>query len=158
MFASSQLIYAHDADCLLPSYVPKLLSGFRPLVFVLAVYLSFYQVVRVALRAIILAMKDQLKNAGKYPAPSESRTFVYHFRFMAFVIIIVSLTMPIQLFSQRTAKPVLYGRHWVAITGKPIAATAGAMIFQKGGATRDSGSIATRRRPVVGAAFSSDTV
>jgi len=46
--------------------------------------------------------------------------------------------MPSQLFSQRTAKPVLYGRHWVAVTGKPIAATAGAMIFQKGGNAVDA--------------------
>jgi len=35
-------------------------------------------------------------------------------------------------------KPVLHGRHWVAITGKPIAATAGAMMFQKGGNAVDA--------------------
>ena len=46
--------------------------------------------------------------------------------------------MPNQTFSQRTQKPVLYGRHWVAVTGKPIAATAGAMIFQKGGNAVDA--------------------
>ncbi|MGH7503100.1 MAG: gamma-glutamyltransferase family protein [Longimicrobiales bacterium] len=40
--------------------------------------------------------------------------------------------------AQRTAKPVLHGRHWVAITGKPLAATAGAMIFQKGGNAVDA--------------------
>jgi gamma-glutamyltranspeptidase/glutathione hydrolase len=60
------------------------------------------------------------------------------FRFIAFVLIICNLAMPSQLFSQRTAKPVLYGRHWVAVTGKPIAATAGAMIFQKGGNAVDA--------------------
>ena len=38
----------------------------------------------------------------------------------------------------RTAKPVLHGRHWVAITGKPLAATAGAAIFQKGGNAVDA--------------------
>ncbi len=38
----------------------------------------------------------------------------------------------------RTAKPVLHGRHWVAITGKPLAATAGARIFQQGGNAVDS--------------------
>ena len=38
----------------------------------------------------------------------------------------------------RTAKPVLHGRHWVAITGKPLAATAGAMIFLKGGNAVDA--------------------
>src|SRR3989454_3019921 len=43
------------------------------------------------------------------------------------------LISPVALASQRTQKPPLHGRHWVAITGKPLAATAGAMIFQKGG-------------------------
>ncbi len=46
--------------------------------------------------------------------------------------------MPSNVFSQRTQKPVLYGRHWVAVTGKPIAATAGAMVFQKGGNAVDA--------------------
>jgi gamma-glutamyltranspeptidase/glutathione hydrolase len=40
--------------------------------------------------------------------------------------------------SARTAKPVLHGSHWVAITGKPLAATAGAAIFQKGGNAVDA--------------------
>ena len=31
--------------------------------------------------------------------------------------------------AERTQKPVLHGRHWVAITGKPLAATAGAVII-----------------------------
>lgn len=34
---------------------------------------------------------------------------------------------------RQTQKPPLHGRHWIAITGKPLAATAGAMMFQKGG-------------------------
>src|ERR1700732_98891 len=38
----------------------------------------------------------------------------------------------------RTQKPPLYGLHWMAMTGKPIAATAGAMIFQKGGNAVDA--------------------
>src|SRR3569832_2462105 len=38
----------------------------------------------------------------------------------------------------KTQKPPLHGRHWVAITGKPLAATAGAMIFQKGGNAIDA--------------------
>jgi gamma-glutamyltranspeptidase / glutathione hydrolase len=50
--------------------------------------------------------------------------------------------------AQRTAKPVLHGRHWVAITGKPLGATAGAMIFNKGGNAVDAtcamlGAVAT---------------
>ncbi len=40
--------------------------------------------------------------------------------------------------AQRTAKPVLHGRHWMAITGKPLGATAGAMIFTKGGNAVDA--------------------
>ncbi len=39
---------------------------------------------------------------------------------------------------QRTEKPVLHGREWVAVTGKPLAATAGAMIFAKGGNAVDA--------------------
>ena len=35
-------------------------------------------------------------------------------------------------------KPVLHGQHWVAITGKPLAATAGAMMFQQGGNAVDA--------------------
>src|SRR5436853_7454656 len=61
-----------------------------------------------------------------------------NFRFALFFLIMVSLAMPNDLFSQRTQKPVLYGRHWVAVTGKPIAATGGAMIFQKGGNAVDA--------------------
>jgi gamma-glutamyltranspeptidase/glutathione hydrolase len=41
--------------------------------------------------------------------------------------------------TQRTTeKPILHGRHWVAITGKPMAATAGAMMFQQGGNAVDA--------------------
>jgi gamma-glutamyltranspeptidase/glutathione hydrolase len=40
--------------------------------------------------------------------------------------------------AQRTVKPALLGRHWVAITGKPLGATAGAMMFQKGGNAIDA--------------------
>jgi gamma-glutamyltranspeptidase/glutathione hydrolase len=38
----------------------------------------------------------------------------------------------------RTEKPVLHGRHWVAITGKPLGATAGAITFLKGGNAVDA--------------------
>jgi gamma-glutamyltranspeptidase / glutathione hydrolase len=40
--------------------------------------------------------------------------------------------------SQQTQKPVLHGKNWMAITGKPLAATAGATIFQKGGNAVDA--------------------
>ena len=37
-----------------------------------------------------------------------------------------------------TQKPVLHGKHWVAITGKPLAATAGARTFLQGGNAVDA--------------------
>jgi len=40
--------------------------------------------------------------------------------------------------AQKTAKPILHGKHWVAITGKPLAATAGGMIFTRGGNAVDA--------------------
>ncbi len=40
--------------------------------------------------------------------------------------------------AQQTQKPPLHGKNWMAITGKPLAATAGSMIFQKGGNAVDA--------------------
>jgi gamma-glutamyltranspeptidase/glutathione hydrolase len=40
--------------------------------------------------------------------------------------------------AQQTQKPVLHGKNWMAITGKPLAATAGAIVFQKGGNAVDA--------------------
>ena len=40
--------------------------------------------------------------------------------------------------AQRTEKPPLHGKNWMAITGKPLAAQAGAMIFQQGGNAVDA--------------------
>jgi gamma-glutamyltranspeptidase/glutathione hydrolase len=37
-----------------------------------------------------------------------------------------------------TQRPPLHGRHWMAITGKPLGATAGAMAFQQGGNAVDA--------------------
>ncbi|NOT75388.1 MAG: gamma-glutamyltransferase family protein [Cyclobacteriaceae bacterium] len=41
-------------------------------------------------------------------------------------------------FPVTTQKPPLHGKHWMAITGKPLAATAGATIFIKGGNAVDA--------------------
>ncbi len=38
----------------------------------------------------------------------------------------------------QTQKPVLHGKHWVASTGKPLGATAGAKIFDRGGNAVDA--------------------
>lgn len=46
-------------------------------------------------------------------------------------------TVP-HLAAQRTEKPPLHARHWLAITGKPLAATAGALMFARGGNAVDA--------------------
>lgn len=58
-------------------------------------------------------------------------------------LIAVLLTLSLSLctfnaYAQRTSKPVLHGKHWIAITGKPLAATAGAMMFAQGGNAIDA--------------------
>src|ERR1700742_513394 len=40
--------------------------------------------------------------------------------------------------AQRTEKPQLHGNHWMAVTGKPLSAEAGAQIFQRGGNAIDA--------------------
>jgi gamma-glutamyltranspeptidase/glutathione hydrolase len=40
--------------------------------------------------------------------------------------------------AQQTQKPPLYGNNWMAITGKPLGAEAGAQIFQRGGNAIDA--------------------
>src|SRR3982751_6408428 len=58
---------------------------------------------------------------------------------LSFLLLLSILaTFPLRLNAQRTQKPPLHGKHWMAITGKPLAATAGAMIFQKGGNAVDA--------------------
>jgi gamma-glutamyltranspeptidase/glutathione hydrolase len=52
-------------------------------------------------------------------------------------IALVFFAFPL-LAQPRTEKPPLHGAHWMAITGKPLAATAGAMMFQKGGNAVDA--------------------
>jgi gamma-glutamyltranspeptidase / glutathione hydrolase len=53
-------------------------------------------------------------------------------------LLVPLLLLPATVEAQRTMKPVLHGQEWVAITGKPLAATAGAMIFQQGGNAVDA--------------------
>jgi gamma-glutamyltranspeptidase/glutathione hydrolase len=59
-------------------------------------------------------------------------------RWAACGLILAMVLVPLRLHAQQTAKPVLHGKHWVAITGKPLAATAGALMFQKGGNAVDA--------------------
>jgi gamma-glutamyltranspeptidase/glutathione hydrolase len=52
--------------------------------------------------------------------------------------LLVTLCFSGVVFAQNTTKPVLHGKHWVAVTGKPLAATAGAMTFTRGGNAVDA--------------------
>src|SRR5215203_877872 len=63
----------------------------------------------------------------------EMRRLMYHYIVYSLFFITCLNTM-----AQQTQKPVLHGRNWMAITGKPLAATAGAAIFQKGGNAVDA--------------------
>jgi gamma-glutamyltranspeptidase / glutathione hydrolase len=65
------------------------------------------------------------------------RTFLTAASILAFLVVTVA---PAGLEAQqfRPQKPILHGKHWVAITGKPMAATAGAMMYMKGGNAVDA--------------------
>jgi len=52
--------------------------------------------------------------------------------------VIMSNAQTFNTFPVTTQKPPLHGKHWMAITGKPLAATAGAMIFDRGGNAIDA--------------------
>ena len=58
--------------------------------------------------------------------------------FVTIVCFLTALCAAGPVEAQKTAKPVLHGKHWVAITGKPLAATAGSMIFTRGGNAVDA--------------------
>ena len=54
------------------------------------------------------------------------------------ILLLIFIAAPFKFYGQRTQKPVLHGHRWMAITGKPLGATAGAMTFQKGGNAVDA--------------------
>ncbi len=62
------------------------------------------------------------------------------YRFIAglFLICFLSGVFIMSQAQNKTEKPVLHGKHWVAITGKPLASTTGAMMFMKGGNAVDA--------------------
>jgi len=67
---------------------------------------------------------------------TSKEAFLAAFRFIPFGLVVLLAFSGLS--AQKTEKPILHGRHWVAITGKPLAATAGAMMFQKGGNAVDA--------------------
>lgn len=54
---------------------------------------------------------------------------------VALAALVATIAAPVQA---KTVKPPLHGQHWVAVTGKPLAATAGARIFMQGGNAVDA--------------------
>ncbi len=50
--------------------------------------------------------------------------------------LLVALSQP--ALAQRTHKPPLHGQDWIAVTGKPLGATAGAQVFMRGGNAVDA--------------------
>ncbi len=57
-------------------------------------------------------------------------------KFLLSIFFLVGFTLNIM--AQQTQKPPLHGKNWMAITGKPLAAEAGAMVFNKGGNAIDA--------------------
>ncbi|MEE9373072.1 MAG: gamma-glutamyltransferase, partial [Saprospiraceae bacterium] len=57
---------------------------------------------------------------------------------MKIVIAVLFFCLLTPLTAQKTQKPVLHAKEWLAITGKPLGASAGAMIFNKGGNAIDA--------------------
>jgi gamma-glutamyltranspeptidase/glutathione hydrolase len=55
-----------------------------------------------------------------------------------FFVLLLTAAVAFPLAAQKTQKPALSAKHWLAITGKPLAATAGSMIFQRGGNAVDA--------------------
>ena len=55
-------------------------------------------------------------------------------RFVLFIVFVIIAIVSIA----QTQKPPLHGKNWMAITGKPLAATAGSIIFQQGGNAVDA--------------------
>ena len=58
--------------------------------------------------------------------------------FVAVICILAAAAATDTAEAQDTTKPALHGKHWVAVTGKPLAATAGAMTFTRGGNAVDA--------------------
>jgi gamma-glutamyltranspeptidase/glutathione hydrolase len=79
--------------------------------------------------------------ASSRPSSSHTNGGVYNSLNMRvtltfFLLFVLSFSTLLQ--AQRTAKPPLHSKQWIAITGKPLAATAGAMTFLKGGNAVDA--------------------
>jgi gamma-glutamyltranspeptidase/glutathione hydrolase len=54
------------------------------------------------------------------------------------IALLLAAVLPLGATAQRTHKPPLHGQEWMAVTGKPLGATAGAKIFLQGGNAVDA--------------------
>ena len=66
-----------------------------------------------------------------------------------FLLILAALCWssgPVFAQQTKTQKPPLHAKHWLAITGKPLGATAGALMFAKGGNAVDAACAMLGRR------------
>jgi gamma-glutamyltranspeptidase/glutathione hydrolase len=61
---------------------------------------------------------------------------MFYMRSLSVILLLIATSFV--AFAQPTQKPPLHGKHWMAITGKPLAATAGSIIFQRGGNAVDA--------------------
>ena len=57
---------------------------------------------------------------------------------MRILSLLFLLILSLSTMAQKTQKPPLHARNWMAITGKPLSANAGAMIFNQGGNAIDA--------------------
>jgi gamma-glutamyltranspeptidase/glutathione hydrolase len=62
------------------------------------------------------------------------------------LVLAMTMAVTVDAGAQRTAKPPLHGRHWMAITGKPLGATAGAAMFSAAGTRWTPRRDVSRRR------------
>ena len=57
---------------------------------------------------------------------------------LVLLMIVATLSASMGVAQEKTEKPPLHGKHWMAITGKPLGATAGAKMFERGGNAVDA--------------------
>ncbi|MGQ0813517.1 MAG: gamma-glutamyltransferase family protein [Gemmatimonadota bacterium] len=68
----------------------------------------------------------------------QRRAFCLALVLTLFVTSLLSAQEQDRIFSRQTQRPPLHGTHWIALTGKPLGAAAGALIFQQGGNAIDA--------------------
>ncbi|MEM8489467.1 MAG: gamma-glutamyltransferase [Pseudomonadota bacterium] len=86
----------------------------------------------ISVRSLLDWQRKRAFDSARCPKPSAFANLLTTLGFLITFLIVPAAQ------AQKTAKPVLHGRHWAAITGKPLAASAGAMMFARGGNAIDA--------------------